>query len=125
MQIMISEQFQVYMKNLGVDLNDALQKAGVNKVIWKESLDLNNSEYWRLMYEFDNELSDEAIISFLDINHINSFMPSFFAALVAKNGTEIVHQYIAGKSVHKKRLQDKCLKLSSVVFLHNFLSSKV
>ena len=86
MQLIISEQFQEYMSNLGIDLNDTLQKAGVNKVIWKENLELNDSEYWRLMDEFDNELNDDTILSFADISHMSNFMPSFFAAMSAKNG---------------------------------------
>lgn len=86
MQIIISEQFQEYMNKLGIDLNDTLQRAGVNKVIWQETLELNDSEYWRLMDEFDNELSDPTLVGFADISNISNFMPSFFAALAAKNG---------------------------------------
>lgn len=86
MQIIVSEQFQEYLNKLGIDLNDTLQRAGVNKVIWRETLELNDSEYWRLMDEFDNELSDPTLVGFSDISNISNFMPSFFAALAAKNG---------------------------------------
>ncbi|MCH4009677.1 helix-turn-helix domain-containing protein [Companilactobacillus sp.] len=92
MRIMISDQFQDFMKSLGIDLNDTLQRGGVNKVIWKENIELNDSEYWKLMNELDNELSDETIVNFSDIKKINSLMPSFFAALSARNGAEAIQR---------------------------------
>lgn len=36
------------------------------------------------MNEFDNQLTDEMILSLGNITNINTFMPSFFAALAAK-----------------------------------------
>jgi hypothetical protein len=47
MKITVSEQFQKYMQSIGIDLNETLQKAGVSQVLWKETVDLNSSEYWR------------------------------------------------------------------------------
>lgn len=99
MRMMISEQFQNFMISLGIDLNNVLQKAHVNKVIWKENIELNDSEYWRVMNELDNELSDKNIINFSDIKMMNSFMPSFFAALSARNGNEAIQRLAKYKSL--------------------------
>lgn len=99
MQIIVSEQFQEYLNKLGIDLNDTLQRAGVNKVIWQETLELNDSEYWRLMDEFDNELSDPTLVEFSDISNISNFMPSFFAALAAKNGNGALKRLSEYKSL--------------------------
>ena len=99
MQLTISEQFQKYMKSIGIDLNDTLQKAGVNQILWKEHLELNNSEYWRLMNELDNELSDENIVELSEINKMNTFMPAFFASLTAENGLEALKRLAKYKSL--------------------------
>lgn len=64
---MISEQFQKFMATLGIDLNSTLEAAGVHKIVWQEQLELSDSDYWRLMSELDNELSDEMMINFGDI----------------------------------------------------------
>lgn len=64
---MISEQFQKFMATLGIDLNSTLEVAGVHKIVWQEQLELSDSDYWRLMSELDNELSDEMMINFGDI----------------------------------------------------------
>lgn len=99
MKIINSEQFQDYLRKLNIDLNSTLQRAGVNKVIWKESLELNDSEYWRLMNEMDSEFSDDVIVGFSDISRMNNFMPSFFAALSAKNGFEALDRFSKYKSL--------------------------
>lgn len=99
MKITVSEQFQKYMQSIGIDLNETLQKAGVSQVLWKETVDLNSSEYWRLMDELDNELSDQEIINLSDIKRMNAFMPAFFAALTAKNGLEAINRLAQYKSL--------------------------
>lgn len=99
MKISVSEQFQKYMQSIGIDLNETLQKAGVNQVLWQEILELNSSEYWRLMDELDNELSDQNIVSLSDISKMNTFMPSFFAALTARNGQEAIQRLAQYKSL--------------------------
>lgn len=55
------------MATLGIDLNSTLEAAGVHKIVWQEQLELSDSDYWRLMSELDNELSDEMMINFGDI----------------------------------------------------------
>lgn len=99
MQITISEQFQKYMKSIGINLNDTLQKAGVNQILWKENVELNTSEYWRLMNELDNELPDKYIIELSKIDKMNTFMPAFFASLTAKNGIEAIKRLAKYKSL--------------------------
>ncbi|MEN1744286.1 AraC family transcriptional regulator [Lactiplantibacillus plantarum] len=99
MKIMVSEQFQCFMASLGVDLNSLLEAAGINKVIWQEQLMLSDVEYWQLMNEFDNQLTDEMILSLGNITNINTFMPSFFAALAAKNGEQAIARMATYKSL--------------------------
>lgn len=99
MKIMVSEQFQCFMASLGVDLNSPLEAAGINKVVWQEQLMLSDVEYWQLMNEFDNQLTDEMILSLGNITNINTFMPSFFAALAAKNGEQAIARMATYKSL--------------------------
>ncbi|MCM2584783.1 AraC family transcriptional regulator [Lactiplantibacillus plantarum] len=96
---MVSEQFQCFMASLGVDLNSLLEAAGINKVVWQEQLMLSDVEYWQLMNEFDNQLTDEMILSLGNITNINTFMPSFFAALAAKNGEQAIARMATYKSL--------------------------
>jgi AraC-like DNA-binding protein len=98
-KIMVSEQFQCFMASLGVDLNSLLEAAGINKVVWQEQLMLSDVEYWQLMNEFDNQLTDEMILSLGNITNINTFMPSFFAALAAKNGEQAIARMATYKSL--------------------------
>lgn len=99
MKIMVSEQFQCFIASLGVDLNSLLEAAGINKVVWQEQLMLSDVEYWQLMNEFDNQLTDEMILSLGNITNINTFMPSFFAALAAKNGEQAIARMATYKSL--------------------------
>lgn len=96
---MISEQFQKFMATLGIDLNSTLEAAGVHKIVWQEQLELSDSDYWRLMSEFDNELSDEMMINFGDITCMQTFMPSFFAALSAQTGLQAIKRLATYKSL--------------------------
>nr|WP_225869694.1 AraC family transcriptional regulator [Lactiplantibacillus plantarum] len=96
---MVSEQFQCFMASLGVDLNSLLEAAGINKVVWQEQLMLSDVEYWQLMNEFDNQLTDEMILSLGNITNINTFMSSFFAALAAKNGEQAIARMATYKSL--------------------------
>ncbi|AGE39206.1 Transcription regulator, AraC family [Lactiplantibacillus plantarum ZJ316] len=98
-KIMVSEQFQCFMASLGVDLNSLLEAAGINKVVWQEQLMLSDVEYWQLMNEFDNQLTDEMILSLGNITNINTFMSSFFAALAAKNGEQAIARMATYKSL--------------------------
>ncbi|WP_164742717.1 helix-turn-helix domain-containing protein, partial [Lactiplantibacillus plantarum] len=52
-----------------------------------------------LMNEFDNQLTDEMILSLGNITNINTFMPSFFAALAAKNGEQAIARMATYKSL--------------------------
>jgi AraC-type DNA-binding domain-containing proteins len=90
MKISISNQFQIFMNKMGLNVNDILQEAGINKILWKENIDLNNSEYWRLLDVLDSKTSDQNIIYLSQIEKMNTFMPSFFAAMTAQNGLEAI-----------------------------------
>lgn len=99
MKITISQQFQEYMQGIGINLNDTLQRAGIHQIIWQESIELNDSEYWRLMNELDNEMSDQNIIRLSEIDKMNTFMPSFFVALTADNGIKAIKRLAEYKAL--------------------------
>lgn len=90
MKLSISNQFQTFMNKMGLNINDILQEAGINKILWKETIELNNSEYWRLLDVLDSKTSDQNIIYLSQIEKMNTFMPSFFAAMTAQNGLEAI-----------------------------------
>ncbi|WP_318767654.1 AraC family transcriptional regulator [Lactiplantibacillus carotarum] len=96
---MISEQFQQFLTTLGIDLNVVLERAGVPRVVWQEQLELNDGEYWQLMNELDNQLDDPQVVAFGNIENINTFMPSFFAALSAQNGQQGIERLATYKAL--------------------------
>lgn len=99
MKIMVSEQFQAFMQQKGVDLNSTLEAAGINRVIWQEQLELSDNDYWRLMDALDNVFTDDLLLQFADIHHLGVFMPAFFAALSAKTGRQALERLATYKSL--------------------------
>jgi AraC-like DNA-binding protein len=99
MKIAISDQFQDFLKLINVDINEILQSADIGQVLWKETIELNNSQYWRLMSALDDKISDEGIIYMSQIKKMNTFMPSFFAALTSKNGAMALKRLSEYKSL--------------------------
>lgn len=99
MKIMISDQFQAFMAQIGLDLNRTLEAAGIHKVVWQEQLDLSDNDYWRLMNGLDDALTDEQLVRFGDIRQLGTFMPSFFAALSATTGRQAIDRLATYKAL--------------------------
>lgn len=93
MKLTITKQFQSFIADLGISFEDLLRRANIPNLLWKEELNVSPLEYYRLLQEFDQLVTDEQIIAFSEIKNINMFMPSFFAALCARNGIEGLERF--------------------------------
>ena len=99
MKLTISNQFQDYLKSLGIDINLLLQKAEVPNKLWQEEINLTTLEYYRLLQEFDKVMSEENIRSLSQISNIQMFIPAFFAALSSSHGTEAIKRFSRFKKI--------------------------
>lgn len=99
MKITITHQFQEFLKSINVQLGDLLEKAEVPNLLWKEELTLDNSQYYRLLEEFDKVISDKEILSFSNVNNISTFVPAIYAALSANNGVNALIRFEKFKKI--------------------------
>lgn len=99
MKLTITKQFQEFILNLGLSLEDLLQKAGIPNLLWKEELVVNEQQYYRLLQEFNTHITNEQLLAFSEVKNINMFMPPIFAALSAKNGMEALERFITYKKL--------------------------
>ncbi|MGM9945616.1 MAG: helix-turn-helix transcriptional regulator [Lysinibacillus sp.] len=88
MKLTITQQFQQFMKSIGIAFDELLLKADIPNLLKDETLVLSDLEYYRLLQQFDQVLADEQIISFSQMENLQFFMPPLFAAMSAKNGIE-------------------------------------
>ena len=56
--------------------------------MWKEEIQLSTEEYYLFLKKIDEVITDEQISAISNIDDLNVFIPSFFAALSSKNGLE-------------------------------------
>ena len=56
--------------------------------MWKEEIQLSTEEYYLFLKKIDEVITDEQISAISNIDNLNVFIPSFFAALSSKNGLE-------------------------------------
>lgn len=99
MKLTITKQFQDFLNNMGVDMAELLQRAEVPNKLWKEELSLTALEYYRLLQEFDRIMTEEAIRSLSQIEHIQMFVPAFFAALSSPHGMEALERFARFKKL--------------------------
>lgn len=93
MKLTLTQQFQDYLKSLGVDFSMLLEKAALLNKTWQEDIVLTDLEYYRLLLAFDDVMTEEAICNLSRIEHIQLFIPAFFAALSAQNGLEAIERF--------------------------------
>ncbi|WP_277279798.1 AraC family transcriptional regulator ligand-binding domain-containing protein [Streptococcus hyointestinalis] len=93
MKLTLTQQFQDYLKSLGVDFSMLLEKAALLNKTWQEDIVLTDLEYYRLLLAFDDVMTEEAVCNFSRIEHIQLFIPAFFAALSAQNGLEAIERF--------------------------------
>ena len=53
MKITITNQFQDYLKSIGVDIEILLQRAEVPNKLWHEEINLTTLEYYRLLQKLE------------------------------------------------------------------------
>lgn len=93
MKLTLTQQFQDYLKSLGADFSMLLEKAGLPNKTWQEDIVLTDLEYYRLLLTFDDVMTEEAICNLSRIEHIQLFIPAFFAALSVQNGLEAIERF--------------------------------
>ena len=88
MKLTVPKQFQDFLKSIGLSMENILEKAGIPNVLWKEEIQFSTEEYYLFLKEIDEVITDEQILVISNVDNLNMFIPSFFAALSSKNGLE-------------------------------------
>ena len=88
MKITMPKQFQDFLKSIGLSIENILEQVGIPNILWKEEIQLSAEEYYLFLKKIDEVITDEQISAISDIDNLNVFIPSFFAALSSKNGLE-------------------------------------
>jgi transcriptional regulator, araC family len=71
-----------------MSMENILEKAGIPNILWKEEIQFSTEEYYLFLKEIDEVITDEQILVISNVDNLNIFIPSFFAALSSKNGLE-------------------------------------
>jgi len=71
-----------------MSMENILEKAGIPNILWKEEIQFSTEEYYLFLKEIDEVITDEQILVISNVDNLNMFIPSFFAALSSKNGLE-------------------------------------
>ena len=82
------KQFQDFLKSIGLSIENILEQAGIPNILWKEEIQFSTEEYYLFLKKIDEVITDEQISAISNIDNLNVFIPSFFAALSSKNGLE-------------------------------------
>ena len=88
MKLTVPKQFQDFLKSIGLSMENILEKAGIPNILWKEEIQFSTEEYYLFLKEIDEVITDEQILAISNVDNLNMFIPSFFAALSSKNGLE-------------------------------------
>ena len=99
MKLMVSQQFQDFIRKLGLPIEDLLKRAGIPNLLWKDQLELSSEAYYRLFQELDRVTTDQQLLAFSQIEHLHSFMPPFYAALSSTNGKDAIERFAAYKQL--------------------------
>ena len=88
MKITMPKQFQDFLRSIGLSIENILEQTGIPNILWKEEIQLSTEEYYLFLKKIDEVITDEQISAISNIDNLNIFIPSFFAALSSKNGLE-------------------------------------
>lgn len=88
MKLTVPKQFQDFLKSIGMSMENILEKAEIPNILWKEEIQFSTEEYYLFLKEIDEVITDEQILVISNVDNLNMFIPSFFAALSSKNGLE-------------------------------------
>lgn len=97
MKLIISKQFQAFIRSLDLPIEALLKRAAIPNLLWKEQLELSTSDYYNLLQEFDKIVNDSQLLAFSQIESIHTFLPPFYAALSSKNGKEAIERFATYK----------------------------
>lgn len=97
MKLMVSQQFQDFIRDLGLPIEDLLKRADIPNLLWQDHLELSDEAYFRLFQELDRITTDQQLLAFSEIEHLHFFMPPFYAALSSKNGKEAIERFATYK----------------------------
>lgn len=99
MKVTITQQFQDFIKGVGLSLDEILQKAEIPNILWKDELELSPEEYYRFLEIVDKEVTNEQILAMSDIRTMQMFLPMFYAALCSANGLDGLKRFAAYKKI--------------------------
>ena len=88
MKITMPKQFQDFLRSIGLSIENILEQMGIPNILWREEIQLSTEEYYLFLKKIDEVITDEQISAISNIDNLNVFIPSFFAALSSKNGLE-------------------------------------
>ena len=88
MKITMLKQFQDFLRSIGLSIENILEQTGIPNILWKEEIQFSTEEYYLFLKKIDEVITDEQISAISNIDNLNVFIPSFFAALSSKNGLE-------------------------------------
>ena len=88
MKITMPKQFQDFLRSIGLSIENILAQTGIPNILWKEEIQFSTEEYYLFLKKIDEVITDEQISAISNIDNLNVFIPSFFAALSSKNGLE-------------------------------------
>ena len=100
------KQFQDFLRSIGLSIENILEQVGIPNILWKEEIQLSTEEYYLFLKKIDEVITDEQILTISDIDNLNVFIPSFFAALSSKNGQEKKYHSIKNKK-NKYKIRHK------------------
>lgn len=99
MKIHLGKEFQQINKNIGVPMRKIMQRAGIPNVTWQDEITLTPRQYYRLMQEFDQTITDEQLITLSNVKNLQQFLPPIYAALSAKTGLEAIQRLSEYKQI--------------------------
>ena len=82
------KQFRDFLRSIGLSIENILEQTGIPNILWKEEIQFSTEEYYLFLKKIDEVITDEQISAISNIDNLNVFIPSFFAALSSKNGLE-------------------------------------
>ena len=82
------KQFQDFLRSIGLSIENILEQAVIPNILWKEEIQFSTEECYLFLKEIDEVITDEQISAISNVDNLNMFIPSFFAALSSKNGLE-------------------------------------
>lgn len=99
MKLTISYQLQDFLKSLGTDISVLLQKAEIPNKLREEEVNLTSLEFYRLLLQLDQVMSEDNIRDLSQISHLQMFIPAFFASLASPHGFEALERFARFKKI--------------------------